>query len=81
MDAGINNVIYMELNSGRKIANSTCGKTIVAGTIDRGSTVLSTNIRSHTQFRLFIFDSLQVITCLVGQFSLYVMDGGNEQLP
>jgi hypothetical protein len=40
MDAGINNVIYMELQSGPKIANSTCGKTIVAGTIDRGSTVL-----------------------------------------
>jgi len=40
MDAGINNVIYMELNSGLKMANSTCGKTIVAGTIDRGSTVL-----------------------------------------
>jgi len=29
----------MELHSGPKIANSTCGKTIVAGTIDRGSTV------------------------------------------
>jgi len=29
----------MELNSGPKIANSTCRKTIVAGTIDRGSTV------------------------------------------
>jgi len=40
MDAGINNVIYMELNSGPKMANSTCGKTIVVGTIDRGSTVL-----------------------------------------
>jgi len=40
MDAGINNVIYMELNSGPKIANSTRGKTIVAGTIDRGSTVI-----------------------------------------
>jgi len=40
MDAGINNVIYMELHSGPKIANSTCGKTIVAGTTDRGSTVL-----------------------------------------
>ena len=35
MDAGINNAIYMELNSGPKIANSTCGKTIAAGTIDR----------------------------------------------
>ena len=40
MDAGINNVFYMELHSGPKMANSTCGKTIVAGTIDRGSTVL-----------------------------------------
>ena len=41
MDAGINNVIYMELHSGPKMANSTCGKTIIAGTIDRGSTVLN----------------------------------------
>jgi len=40
MDAEINNVIYMELNSGPKIAKSTCGKTIIAGTIDRDSTVL-----------------------------------------
>jgi hypothetical protein len=40
MDAGINNVIYMELHSGPKMAKGTCGKTIVAGTIDRGSTVL-----------------------------------------
>ena len=40
MDAGINNVIYMELHSGPKMANSTCGKTIVAGTIDPGSTVM-----------------------------------------
>jgi hypothetical protein len=39
MDAGINNVIYMELYSGPKMANGTCGKTIVAGTIDRGFTV------------------------------------------
>jgi len=31
----------MELHSGPKMANSTCGKTIVAGTIDRGSTVYS----------------------------------------
>jgi hypothetical protein len=42
MDAGINNVIYMELYSGPKMANGTCGKTIVTGTIDRGSTVLPT---------------------------------------
>jgi hypothetical protein len=39
MDAGINNVIYIELHSGPKMANDTRGKTIVAGTIDRGSTV------------------------------------------
>jgi len=41
MDAGINNVIYMELYSGPKMANGRCGKTIDTGTIDRGSTVLS----------------------------------------
>ena len=40
MDVGINNVIYMERNSGPKMANDTCGKTIIAGTIDRGSTVV-----------------------------------------
>jgi hypothetical protein len=34
MDAGINNVIYMELLLGPKMANSTYGKTTVAGTID-----------------------------------------------
>jgi len=39
MAAGINNVIYMELHSGPKMANGTCRKTIVAGMIDRGSTV------------------------------------------
>ena len=41
MDAGINNVIYMELHSEPKMANGTCGKTIVAGMIDRGSTVFN----------------------------------------
>ena len=40
MDAGINNVIYMELYSGPKMANGRCGKTIDTGTIDRGSTVV-----------------------------------------
>jgi hypothetical protein len=39
MDAGKNNVIYMELHSGPKMANGTRGKTIVAGTTDQGSTV------------------------------------------
>jgi len=33
----------MELNSGPKIANSTCGKTIDVETIDRDSTVLISN--------------------------------------
>jgi hypothetical protein len=46
MDAEINNVIYMELNSGPKIANSTCGKTIIAGTIDRDSTVYMASYRT-----------------------------------
>ena len=41
MDAGINNVIYMELYSGPKMANGRCGKTIDTGTIDRGSTVIT----------------------------------------
>ena len=41
MDVEINNVIYMELNSGPKIANSTCGKTIDVEMIDRDSTVYS----------------------------------------
>ena len=39
MDVEINNVIYMELNSGPKISNGTCGKTIDVETIDRDSTV------------------------------------------
>jgi hypothetical protein len=40
MDVGINNVIYMELFSGPKMANGKCGKTIDTGTIDQGSTVV-----------------------------------------
>jgi hypothetical protein len=51
MNAGINNVIYMEVHSGPKMANGTCGKTIVAGTIDRGSTafVSNKNVNIHKQ--------------------------------
>jgi hypothetical protein len=49
MDAGIINVIYMELYSGPKMANGTCGKTIVTGTIDRGSTVTERNGRSSLE--------------------------------
>jgi hypothetical protein len=47
MDAGINNVIYMELYSGPKMANGICGKTIDTGTIDRGSTVLEYKEHPH----------------------------------
>ena len=43
MDVEINNVIYMELNLGPKISNSTCGKTIDVETIDRDSTVYELN--------------------------------------
>ena len=50
MDAEINNVIYMELNSGRKIANSTCGKTIDVETIDRDSTVYDMDVSCHRPF-------------------------------
>jgi hypothetical protein len=54
MDAGIINVIYMELYSGPKMANGTCGKTIVTGTIDRGSTVYH-KIQYMFKFYLQIF--------------------------
>jgi hypothetical protein len=49
MDAGINNVIYMELLSGPKMANGTCGKMIVAGTTDRDSTVHHQKINLYVQ--------------------------------
>jgi hypothetical protein len=39
MDAEINNVIYMELYSGPKMAHGKYGKTNVAGSIDQDSTV------------------------------------------
>jgi hypothetical protein len=39
MDAEINNVIYMEPYSGPKTAHGKYGKTNVAGSIDRDSTV------------------------------------------
>jgi hypothetical protein len=40
--------------------------------------VLSTNVRSHTEFRLFIFDSVRVITCLVK--SLFFIRHGWREL-
>jgi hypothetical protein len=56
MDAGINNVIYMELHLGPKMANGTCGKTIIAGTIDRGSTVTGTPL--YTSNKLLYYQPL-----------------------
>jgi len=53
MDAGINNVIYMELYSGPKMANGRCGKTIDTGTIDRGSTVIAGTYKSNGLNNLF----------------------------
>ena len=49
MVVGMNNIIYVELHSGPKMANGTCGKTIVPGTIDRGSTV---HVVSETFFNV-----------------------------
>jgi hypothetical protein len=43
INAGINNIIYMGLILGPKIANGKCGKTTDAGTMDRGSTVYTYN--------------------------------------
>ena len=78
MDAEINNVIYMELTSGPKIANSTCGKTIDVETIDRDSTVYVLKLREHCygnnilfylicdlSYELVVADLLQVFHVLV----------------
>jgi hypothetical protein len=54
MDVEINNVIYMELNSGPKISNSTCGKTIDVETIDRDSTVHKDLNDNLSQFFVYI---------------------------
>jgi hypothetical protein len=59
MGAGINNVIYMELHSGPERANGTCRKTIVAGTIDRGSTVL-------INFVALYFEGIRCSGCHLG---------------
>jgi hypothetical protein len=40
VDAEINNVIYMELYSGAKMADGKYRKTYVAGSVDRENTVL-----------------------------------------
>jgi hypothetical protein len=59
MDAGINNVTYMELHSGPKMVNGTCGKTIVAGMIDRGFTVVLWALKIEEFVKLYV--SLTVI--------------------
>jgi hypothetical protein len=40
VDAEINNVIYVELYSGAKMADSKYRKTYVAGSVDRANTVV-----------------------------------------
>jgi hypothetical protein len=49
MDAEINNVIYMELYSGPKMAHGKYGKTNVAGSIDRDSTVYKHFVHSYKE--------------------------------
>jgi hypothetical protein len=39
VDAEINNVIYMELNSGAKMADGKYRKTYVVGSVDRENTI------------------------------------------
>ena len=66
MDAEINNVIYMELNLGPKIANSTCGKTIDVKTIDRHSTVLSsTSMSQNNVILIFTATGISSLTSVV----------------
>jgi hypothetical protein len=48
MDAEINNVIYMELYSGPKMAHDKYEKTNVVRSIDRDSTVLITVSTEHS---------------------------------
>ena len=60
MDARMNNVIYMELYSGPKMANGRCGKTIDTGTIDRGSTVY-----------IYIVMYISCLNCLFSSESVY----------
>jgi hypothetical protein len=76
MDAGINNVIYMELYLGPKMANGICGKTIDMGTIDRGSTVLvilvevsyfSQSLQTYNQSLFLTFFTINL------PFSAYIM--------
>jgi mevalonate pyrophosphate decarboxylase len=66
MDAGINNVIYMELHSRLKMANGTCGKTIVAGTMDRGSTVyIIFTHANHSYFKTVEYLNNKIYSILI----------------
>jgi hypothetical protein len=53
VDAEINNVIYMELYSGAKMADSKYQKTYVAGSIDRENTVYHQHQISSEHVHLF----------------------------
>ena len=67
MDAGINNVIYMELHSGPKMANGTCGKMIVAGTIDQGSTVYISCAFVGLHYKLYKMHCtyIKIVICVI----------------
>jgi hypothetical protein len=61
VDAEINNVIYMELNSGDKMADGKYRKTYVAGSVDRANTV-------------FIWLCLQCFDPYLGHRQAYIMN-------
>jgi hypothetical protein len=66
INPGINNIIYVELHSGPKIANGTCGKTTNAGTIDRGSTVyIYINKKSLTKVHFVGLCHTIILKCMV----------------
>ena len=71
MDAVINNVIYMELYSGPKMANGRCGKTM-----DRGSTVYP----KYTQFVIVtseLLDCDYISDCPKGHRGHYLLHVAN----
>jgi hypothetical protein len=59
VDAEINNVIYMELNSGAKMADGKYRKTYVAGSVDRENTVLHVNKQYVTEKYNMMFNFVQ----------------------
>jgi hypothetical protein len=73
MEAGINNVMYMELLSGPKMANGTCRKTIVAGTIVRGFTVVYEEMCVLMEKFYHIVSYVFLLLCLCILIAMYVL--------